>query len=69
MKSVSSAKESYSFIVDKTLNIRHMRTIINLEQKSKILTKICVFRHGPFDILGGGGLGYFGKKFPCSDFD
>ena len=24
-------------------------------------------RHGPFDILGG--LGYFGKKFPCSDFD
>ena len=20
-------------------------------------------RHGPFDILGGGGLGYFGKKF------
>ena len=26
---------------------------------------------GPFDILGGGGggLGYFGKKFPCSDFD
>ena len=24
------------------------------------------FRHGPFDILGG--LGYFGKKIPCSDF-
>ena len=29
-------------------------------------------RHCPFDILGGGGvgggLGYFGKKIPCSDF-
>ena len=30
------------------------------------------FRHGPFDIPGGGGgagLGFFSKKFPCSDFD
>ena len=27
-------------------------------------------RHSPFDILGGGGgLGYFGKKIPCSDFE
>ena len=30
---------------------------------------IGLVRHGPFDILGGGGLGYFGKKIPCSDFD
>ena len=27
-------------------------------------------RHGPFDIQGGGGggLGFFRKKIPCSDF-
>ena len=32
--------------------------------------RILQIRHGPFDIRGGGGvLGYFGKKFPCSDFD
>ena len=31
----------------------------------------CFIRHGPFDILGGGGGGleFFRKKFPCSDFD
>ena len=34
-------------------------SVINMK---KIIIYAKVFRHGPFDILGGGGLGIFSKK-------
>ena len=53
----------------KHVSANHERAKLAKIPDHLIIGYILHLRHGPFDILGGGGLGYFGKKIPCSDFD
>ena len=48
------------------MELKPLSFIVNAQRVFHV-KRALTFRHGPFDILGG--LGYFGKKIPCPDFD